>query len=217
MAPSFLALVAAAQTPRDDSEIRLRDLRRPVDQGFVDRNSLGTSLKVLPSDLAVGRSFDRLYEVPGDPSHFQRIQGGLSVVFPRSVYSSDGESGTIATVPPGSVFRLGQPAAVPPPPPPPPERIAGVDGLRLPGSRAAEPAARPGAGFAADLRVLAKPWEPRDHMLQANSHSAARAGFGIPLEALVAAPEFGPATILVDADYRRERVETLLRAALLEP
>ena len=221
-----IASAAGAQSPVAEPEIRYREMRReidrPVDQGFVDRSPIGTSLRRLPSDLSMGRSFDRLYQDSLDPQRFRRIQGGLSVVFPRSVYGAD-EQGTIAMVPPGSIFRIGDrtetvsPAS---PPPPPPQRIASLEGVSLPGwspprSRSGADAAGPRG--ATSGRVESKPLvaAPIDgRVVQGvRDESDPRIGFGDPAEVFVVEPDVMLPAILADARYRRSRVEALLLEA----
>ena len=220
-----IASEASAQSPVAEPEIRYREMRReidrPVDQGFVDRSPIGTSLRRLPSDLSMGRSFDRLYQDSLDPQRFRRIQGGLSVVFSRSVYGAD-EQGTIAMVPPGSIFRIGDREAAAPPSPasPPPQRIAGLDGVSLPGwnpprSRSgSEPA---GSRVATSGRVDSKPLvaAPIDGRIVQGERdeSDPRIGFGDPAELFVVEPDVMLPAILVDAQYRRARVEALLLEA----
>lgn len=221
-----IASVAGAQSPVAEPEIRYREMRReidrPVDQGFVDRSPIGTSLRRLPSDLSMGRSFDRLYQDSLDPQRFRRIQGGLSVVFPRSVYGAD-EQGTIAMVPPGSIFRIGDrtEALTPAPPPPsPPQRIASLEGVSLPGS--SPPRSRSGAGAAvprgaASGRLESKPIvaSPIDGRIVqgGRDESDPRIGFGDPAEVFVVEPDVMLPAILADARYRRSRVEALLLEA----
>ncbi len=227
-------LVAAAitsasggQSPAAEPEIRYREMRReidrPVDQGFVDRSPIGTSLRRLPSDLSMGRSFDRLYQDSLDPQRFRRVQGGLSVVFPRSVYGAD-EQGTIAMVPPGSIFRIGDreaPAAPASPAPSPPQRIAGIEGVALPGwsptrserSRGSES----GTSRAASGRIESKPivGAPIDGRIVQGDRDEIelRIGFGDPAEVFTVEPDLMLPAILVDARYRRSRVEALLLEA----
>lgn len=95
----------AAQSASDRFEAP-RDLRRPIDQGLADRNPLGTSLRSLPQTIDAGRSFGRIYADPRRPGRYLRRQGGLSAVFPQSVYVGESADG-IPIVPPGTVFELG--------------------------------------------------------------------------------------------------------------
>lgn len=212
---------AIAQAPATDPELRFRDMRRPVDQGFVDRSAIGTSLRRLPSDLSVGRSLDRLYRDPVDPARFRRVQGGLSVVFPRSVYGAD-EQGTIAMVPPGSVFRLGdraEPAPPSPPDAPPPQWIGGVEGLSLPGGSRRDPAISKQSSRG-PRRIEPRPWvaTPIDGRVLAGGAEAEmdRFGFGDPALLFIAEPAEPLPPILADAQYRRARVERLLLEAIVE-
>jgi hypothetical protein len=219
--------VSAAQSPAVEPELRYREMRRaidrPVDQGFVDRSPIGTSLKRLPSDLSVGRSFDRLYQDSLDPQRFRRIQGGLSVVFPRSVYTAD-DQGTIAVVPPGSVFRIGDresPGAARTAMPPPSQRIASLEGVALPGwgghgsGQDLGEQRRPGSNSRRlDARPLvAVPIEGR--ILQVGEiDRESRIGFGDPVELFIASPDPELPAILADSGYRRSRVEQLLLEAV---
>ncbi len=216
---------SSGQSPAAEPEIRYREMRReidrPVDQGFVDRSPIGTSLRRLPSDLSMGRSFDRLYQDSLDPQRFRRIQGGLSVVFPRSVYGAD-EQGTIAMVPPGSIFRIGDreaPAAPASPAPSPPQRIAGLEGVALPGwnPARAEGSRLSGPSRAASGRIESKPivGAPIDGRIVQGDRDEieVRIGFGDPAEVFTVEPDLMLPAILVDARYRRSRVEALLLEA----
>ncbi|MGA1517081.1 MAG: hypothetical protein ACO396_04850 [Phycisphaerales bacterium] len=220
-----LANSTAAQSPVAEPEIRYREMRReidrPVDQGFVDRSPIGTSLRRLPSDLSIGRSFDRLYQDSIDPQRFRRIQGGLSVVFPRSVYTAD-DQGTIAVVPPGSVFRIGDRAGAELPAvssPAPRQRIGSLEGVELPGMSPSRGGRGPGPiGRARSNRLDARPLvaTPIDGRVVQGGESEGepRIGFGDPAEVFVAAPDLELPAILVDARYRRSRVEQLLLEAV---
>jgi hypothetical protein len=219
--------VSAAQSPAVEPELRYREMRRaidrPVDQGFVDRSPIGTSLKRLPSDLSIGRSFDRLYQDSLDPQRFRRVQGGLSVVFPRSVYTAD-DQGTIASVPPGSIFRIGDREIVEssrPASPSPPQRISGLDGVPLPGwaspaSGRDSDSSRRVRGGSNRLDVGPLVATPIDGRIVPGSEieGECRIGFGDPVEVFIASPNLELPAILVDSRYRRSRVEQLLLEAV---
>lgn len=106
---SILTLLAA--TPALAQSSAPGDLV-PIEQGVSDRNSLGTSLRVMPVDLGAGNSFSRLYGVAGRPDLLVRSQGGVYAVFEQSDYvrvQRQNSSQVYATWPAGTVFHIGRP------------------------------------------------------------------------------------------------------------
>jgi hypothetical protein len=81
---------------------------RPVTQGLNDVGPLGVEAQVPRVDLRLPFDFGRVYrlDTPGataDETVFARGHGGITAVFPRSVYSSDG-----ASIPPGTTWVIGE-------------------------------------------------------------------------------------------------------------
>jgi len=213
----ILGVVAAShaaprQAPAANPE--LVDMRRPVDQGLADRNVLGTSLRRLPPELGYGRSFDRLYVDPQDPEQFMRVQGGLSIVFPSSVYVPT-KRGVAVAVPPSAVFRIGSARAsladAAAPPTGPIDLRAEVDGPQ----GTVQP-----IDAALDLRVGERAWIPEPLRTLEPEGDAPRFGFGVPAAVFVAGPresvERGP-LFVVDEEYRRRRLAALLLGAAPAP
>lgn len=82
----------------------------PIDQGFDDVSPLGGSLRFVPIDLRQPSNFQTVFRLPG--GSLARRDGGLTAVFPQSTYYQIPRTGgTYATVPPGSVFAIGEPPA----------------------------------------------------------------------------------------------------------
>jgi hypothetical protein len=80
---------------------------RPVDPGVADVDPLGTTGRVLPTDLRQPANFDRVYEVELDGKRFfVRAHGGVYAVFPRSDYVQT-RGGVVPIVPAGTVYHLG--------------------------------------------------------------------------------------------------------------
>jgi hypothetical protein len=95
-----------------------------VDQTFADVSPLGASLRDLPVDLRIPADFSRVYRPEEGSGVFLRIAGGVSAVFPRSVYTPV-RGGARIEIPPGTIFYLGSlprsalglpPLLLPPPP-----------------------------------------------------------------------------------------------------
>jgi hypothetical protein len=96
----------------------LSDLDR-VDQGFDDAGALMQSHRELNVDLRLSSSFEHVFRLPGagaaqrgpadimgSEDLYMRVNGSLLAVFPRSIYVV-GEEGVFASVPPGTVFYIG--------------------------------------------------------------------------------------------------------------
>lgn len=92
---------------------------RPVQQGAADINPVSTGLRWQPVDLRQPANFDRVYRLsdvvdaaaapPGvfpEQGGFVRFDAGVSAVYPWSSYAST-RRGTLAEIPPGTVFHLG--------------------------------------------------------------------------------------------------------------
>jgi len=89
-----------------------------VEAGTTDVSPLIRSMRVEPLDLRVDDQSAKVYElrvdsrligVQGDVMHARRT-GNLTAYFPLSTYIAT-EQGTRATVPPGTVFWIGDPPA----------------------------------------------------------------------------------------------------------
>jgi len=79
----------------------------PVDAGVEDRGVLGESLLSSPVDLRQDQSFEKLYKVKGNDDVYVRKAGGLRAVF-RSSHYIDSADGSIAIVPAGTVYCIGE-------------------------------------------------------------------------------------------------------------
>ena len=78
----------------------------PIDAGVEDIGTLRTSERLMRHDLRRPASFDRVYQLRDGTQRYVRANGAVLAVFPRSTYAPDGSG---ATVPPGTVFYIGQP------------------------------------------------------------------------------------------------------------
>lgn len=97
---AILALSGAAYAQQD---------LKAVDPNVGDRGPLATSFREASLDLRQPTNFDRVYRVPGNEERFMRASGALYAVFPRSIYVQT-RSGSIATIPDGTVFYIGAPS-----------------------------------------------------------------------------------------------------------
>ena len=138
---------------------------RVVDQGVADAGELSISQRLVPLDLRLPTSFERVYEFaapsplggagggfggagPGGrdaPTLMARSDAGITAVFPRSSYRAV-PGGLMAEVPAGTIFHIG---------PVNPRLLPGSDGLVDPGgSGAFGSAARERSTLRADLSAL---------------------------------------------------------------
>lgn len=91
-----------------------------VDPGREDASPIGVTTRKLQVDQRVPTDFGGVYQLSKvdafgrGQSTFMRVQGAIYAVFPRSVYIATAQ-GTVADVPPGTVFWIGR---YPEPPPP---------------------------------------------------------------------------------------------------
>ena len=103
----LLATCIAAMISRPTASEVTHDL--VVDQAVADMNVLATSLRVIEPGLQQAADFSQLLR-HGDA--YMRAQGGLYAVFSQSTYSkSKSGNGVTPTVPPGTVFYIGEPPA----------------------------------------------------------------------------------------------------------
>lgn len=86
----------------------------PVEPGKEDADPHALTMRRIELDLRKPVDFENLYQVSkvdafgrGQPM-FMRIDGGITAVFPRSVYR-DTASGGAPVIPPGTVFWIGAP------------------------------------------------------------------------------------------------------------
>ena len=100
LAVMTLASTATAQTPS-----RLV----PVDQRIEDVSPLGLSLRAMQPTLREPNNFQELYRFRGDDENLVRAQGGLYLVFQRSIYGSDKKGNVFPLIPPNTVFYIGPP------------------------------------------------------------------------------------------------------------
>lgn len=89
---------------------------RKVEQGIGDVGPGSTSLRNLQVDLRVPTGFESVYELqrtnpfapPGQQTTtlYMRADGGVSAVFPRSIYAQGG-GGLVPQIPPDTIFYIG--------------------------------------------------------------------------------------------------------------
>jgi len=102
--PARLALIIAVilATPVLGQD----NLLKPVEQSVEDVSQLSTSFRYIEPGLLKPSGFDRVYRYSGRTDFFVRIDGATHAVFPKSTYVPS-RHGDIATVPPGTVFYIG--------------------------------------------------------------------------------------------------------------
>lgn len=95
---------------------------QPIEQGVEDDNALRNSLREQVVDMRAPSNWDRVYRVnqnlelyPGAKrggAHMARASGALLAVFRESTYVPVAPGVAAATVPPGTVWVLGDPNAL---------------------------------------------------------------------------------------------------------
>ena len=96
----IIALICAAPVIGQDNPLK------PVEQSVEDVSQLSTSFRYIEPGLLQPSGFDQVYRYSGRTDFFVRIDGATHAVFPRSTYVPS-RQGDIATIPPGTVFYIG--------------------------------------------------------------------------------------------------------------
>lgn len=112
-----LAPGAGAQLFQEAQTPAAPPLRR-IDAGLADRGPAGLSQRQMPLDQRLPTGFDNVYQInrwdpyaaPGrrESSYFARGSGGVTAIFPRSVYVGNGRGGLLPQIPPDTVFYIGK-------------------------------------------------------------------------------------------------------------
>lgn len=106
-------LVAAAGAVCAADQVATSSDATAIDAGFSDRSPLSVSLKQVAPDLRTDTGFERIYQLPGQGNLFMRRDGAISAVFPESVYEwirvSKYRWRQAASIPPSTVFIIGDP------------------------------------------------------------------------------------------------------------
>lgn len=162
---------------------------RPVEQGVGDVGPLSTGSRILPRDLRLPRGFDRVYEIPRTNAlgiteqTLIRIDGAVTAVFPQSVYKTIGPGVSIAEIPPGTIFYVGD---------------------LPPGFGPPQPVRRPNV-LSIDLSTDLSARAPADP-------SETRTAEGLP--ATITAD---PPSLWTHEEFRRQRLDQMLRGAYATP
>lgn len=162
-----IGAIAAAAPPRPGYSPHTLDPStfRRVDQLHADTDPLRMSLRELSVDLRTSDDFSSVYLIPGRSPHgaddrFARRSGGITAVFPRSIYAASG-AGVIPVIPPGTVFYLdGVPAQQP-------WDLIGQGGMGTAGATprgGSEADASQRVNSAVDRRMGVPPGSPADRM-----------------------------------------------------
>ena len=78
-----------------------------LDAGLEDVGPTSTSLRTPADDLRQPTGFGDVFRLGGSDT-FARFDGGITALFPRSVYTPS-RFGLVPTVPPGTHFSIGEP------------------------------------------------------------------------------------------------------------
>lgn len=98
----IIALSCAAPVLGQDKQLT------PIEQTVEDVSELSTSLRYIEPGLVQPTGFEQVFRYSGRTDFFVRIDGAIHAVFPKSIYVPS-KQGIIATVPPGTVFYIGDP------------------------------------------------------------------------------------------------------------
>ena len=82
---------------------------QPLDQTVIDRTDISHSLRVMSPRLDRPQAFEDLYRAPDRDDLYMRVDGALHAVFPRSRYSGT-PYGLETEIPDNTVFFLGRPS-----------------------------------------------------------------------------------------------------------
>ncbi len=107
----MLATMLATMLPSRGTIAQTPPQLDPVDQRIEDVSPLGLSLREMQPTLREPNNFQELYRFRGDDDNLVRVQGGLYLVFQRSIYGSDKKGNVYPLVPPNTVFYIGPPPA----------------------------------------------------------------------------------------------------------
>lgn len=110
----LLLLTLAAAAP---AQVRLGER---VEEGVTDYEPSRLGLRVVNPDLREDTGFDHIYRVEGRDDLFARRHGGVTAVFPRSVYYRTRKGVEYTVIPSGTVFYIGDAHELPAPGPPAP-------------------------------------------------------------------------------------------------
>jgi hypothetical protein len=102
-------LLATLATPEPEATAQTPSQLVPVDQRIEDVSPLGLSLRQMQPTLRQPNNFQELYRFRGDDENLVRAQGGLYLVFQRSIYGADKKGKVYPLVPPNTVFYIGPP------------------------------------------------------------------------------------------------------------
>ena len=92
--------------PGASAQVRGNPRLTPVEEAVADTGPLSASERLMPQDLRVPASFDRVYRLSGKAGQFARVNGAITAVFPRSQYVVT-SSGAVPEIPPGTTFYIG--------------------------------------------------------------------------------------------------------------
>lgn len=110
-----LAILLGAGIPTEAGAQPERDELRRVAPGYEDFSPVALSQRLEPVDMRFTLFGEDVYEAIRDNGFgsaervYMRMYGGVAAIFPRSTYVPT-SSGAAATVPPGTIFHLGDPA-----------------------------------------------------------------------------------------------------------
>ncbi len=98
----IIALSCAAPVIGQDNQLI------PIEQTVEDVSRLSTSFRYIEPGLVQPAGFEQVFRYSGRTDLFVRVDGAIHAVFPQSIYEPV-KRGVRPTVPPGTVFYIGDP------------------------------------------------------------------------------------------------------------
>jgi len=136
MRAALVTLITLAVGAPSPGQVRLG---QRMEEGITDYEPSRLGLRVIHPDIREDIAFDHIYRVEGHDDLFARRHGGITAVFPRSVYYRTTKGAEYTVIPSGTVFYIGDAREIPMPGPPEPAP-------RPPRATLAEPLTAPDSG-----------------------------------------------------------------------
>lgn len=149
-----------------------------VDAGVADVGPLSSSQRLIAVDLRVPTGFEGVFQFERrglfgkTETMYMRSSGGISAVFPRSVYV-EASGGLVPEIPAGTVFVIGSP----------------VSGMRVPVKKSSSPMAVDMAVPSGGDRPVLRPDAPRARPSMWNDERVRRQRVGELMDSLVTPPK----------------------------
>lgn len=122
MRAPIVAAISLALAAGAHAQVRLGER---VEEGVTDYEPSRLGMRVVNPDYRLDTGFDHIYRVEGRDDLFARRHGGVTAVFPRSVYYRTRRGVEYTVIPAGTVFYISDARELPQPDPPAPRPTTG--------------------------------------------------------------------------------------------